>query len=104
MRPGTLDRRVVVEKPTKSRATNGAEVVTWVEIATVFANVRYISATERFQSDSNRSVKVANFRMRYLSIISETMRLKFDNKVWKITGLAEIGRREGLDVTAEVIL
>lgn len=103
MRPGKLDRRITIEQVTLAQNAMGEPVETWAPFAEVWTDVRPMTATERFESDARHSARVSNFRIRYLTGIDPTMRISYEGLSWRILGIAELGRREGLDVTAEVV-
>jgi head-tail adaptor len=102
---GKLDRRIIIQTPLpRTKKNSGAEEDAWTTFKdNVPAQVIPISASERFTSDGLHSVKVNRFRIRYLPGILPIFRLSYDGSYWRISGIAEIGRREGLDILAESI-
>ena len=108
---GQLDRIVSIEKPTISRDSFGSEILTWRELAEVWANVRPTGAEERFRQDSNKeqALRRAKMRIRWRDDVYETYRVVYDGFNWDIEGIEEIGFRRELelsisaDVSAAVI-
>lgn len=101
MRGGRLDRRIVIEEATQTRDELGAIIETWATWRTIWAQVTPMTANDRFLSDALRPARTNKFRIRYLAGISEQMRITFEDRTYKITGIAEIGRREGYELTGE---
>lgn len=98
---GVLDRRLVIEQPVTTRASDtGAEVITWQTLATVWAELVESEAGQSATTGEDASVVTAarhsRVRMRYRSDVNESMRFRVGGRVLQILGMAEIGRREGL--------
>ena len=103
MRAGRLDRRITIEQPTAAVNTFGEPVQTWADLATVWASVRAKSGREFFAGGEQATADTV-FRIRYRSDVTRVMRISYGGAVYDITAIAEIGRREGLEIiaTAEV--
>ena len=97
-----LDRIVTIQQRTATRDSFGGEVVTWVDLADVWARVTPQSAREQFRNESNieQASNTTAFRIRYRGDLSETMRVVHDGHEWDIEGIVEVGRRFMLDVIA----
>ena len=106
-----LDRIVSIEKPTVARDSFGSEILTWRELAKVWANVQPAGAEERYRQESNReqSLRRAKMRIRYRDDVYETYRVVYEGFNWDIEGINEVGFRRELelsisaDVSAAVI-
>lgn len=103
MRAGRLDRRITIEQLVETRTATGAVKESWTFFSKVWAQVTPMSASERFLSDSKRSVRVNKFKIRYLKDLQNTMRIQYEGLVYKIIGIAELGRFEGYEITAEAV-
>lgn len=103
MRAGKLDREIVIESATSTVNAIGEPVETWATFASVWAEVKPLSASERFRSEARHSARVSTFSIRWLAGVLPTMRIKYENLYWRILGIAELGRRDGLEITAEVV-
>jgi SPP1 family predicted phage head-tail adaptor len=103
MRPGKLDRKIRIEVNVPTRNAAGESVPNWQCFHACWADVRPMRADERHQADARHSVRVSNFRVRYKAGVLPDMRVVYESLNWRITGIAEVGRREGLDITAEAI-
>ena len=100
MQPGRMDRRIAIEAVAVTQNDYGEEVETWAPLATVFAEKRDIRARERFTAQQRLAEESAVFVIRYRADVTPAMRLVCEGKTYRIEGLAEIGRREGLEITA----
>lgn len=98
MRIGKLDRRVLIERPVETQNEFGEPVKTWVTVATVWAEVTPLSGRELFAAQQIVPEASLRIRIRYRSDIDETMRITHDGKVYGVQHIAEIGRRDGLEI------
>ena len=97
-----LDRIITIQQRTVTRDSFGGDVVTWVDLAQVWAQFRPRSAGEQFENNANVTVasNTAVFRIRYRADLDETMRVVHDGHEWDIEGIVEVGRRDKLDLIA----
>lgn len=100
---GRMDRLIEIQYPSRQKNTFGDDVVTWKSLARVWASANPMEARERFASQELRAAKVYTFLVWYLSTVTPDMRILFNGESYRITGLAEIGRRERLQITAEFL-
>lgn len=100
MRAGDLDRRIVLEQNTPTRDSLGAPIASWATFATVWAQVRPQRGTEPFQGDQENPRRPTTFRLRYRGDLTEDMRIVYAGDTYDIESIAEIGRQEGLEITA----
>jgi len=86
MRAGQLRNRVEIQEKSVSRDEYGAEVVTWVEVATVWASVEPVSGSERWIGGLDQTIaeRTTRIRIRYMSGIDATMRVVFGDLVYDI--------------------
>jgi len=93
-----MDRRITIEEIVETRDSYGAVIRTWTPFATVWAEVRPVRSRELIASAKVTAEFDTVFRARWLDGLSPAMRVIHDGDVYEITGLAEIGRREGLEI------
>lgn len=100
-----LDTRVRIErKSVIADPLYGTETVTWVEFATVWAEVEDVlpSRAERLADSIVIANRPARIRMRHLAGITPDMRVIVGNCALQIvSGPAELGRREGIELIVE---
>lgn len=102
--PGRFKDRVTILQPGRaSSAKYGSSTVTFSELATVWAEVRDMlpSRAERISEGLEITRRPCRVRMRWRDDVREDMRLRFRGRDLRIVALAEIGRREVLEVVAE---
>ena len=104
MNIGSLDRRVTIRTFTEAPDASGQPVITWSDLITVAASKRDVTARERFAARQELAQQTSVFRIRHRTDVTVEMRLVYDSKTYDIQGLAELGRREGLDITARAIV
>lgn len=100
---GPLDRRITIERYSSTINDLGEEVGAWAPLATVWAAKTDIRDSERFVAQQVNSTITTRFRTRYLSKIADVDpkdRLIAAGRYYGIFSVKEIGRREGLEITA----
>lgn len=98
MRAGPLDRRVTLQRPTEVQDAAGAVTLTWADEATVWAGRRDIRAREYVAADTTLADTEAVFTIRWRSDVMPRWRLLEGARIYDITGTAELGRRDGLEL------
>lgn len=96
LQAGRLDRRARIEQKIVTRDDYLAEVVSWAEVATVWAGKRDLSGREYFASAATQSEVDCEITIRWREGLRGDMRLLLDGAVYDIHAITEIGRREGL--------
>lgn len=104
IRAGNLDRRIGLQRQVPNRNTHGELVDGWNTVLTVWASFKPLPAGEVQTDDMTATVERAVFGVRYIDpSLSTAWRISYGGRFWNITDVAEVGRREGFDLTAEVI-
>lgn len=102
MRAGKLDRRISIQEKVVTQDTGtGEEIVSWNEIASVWAQKVENVGQERFSSDQFVGKTARTFRFRWSNAtkaVTVTHRIVFDGVEHDIQNMREIGRREGIEV------
>lgn len=104
---GRLDRRVVIEKKTVTRdATYGSEQITWTTHAEVWAEAKdkfSDTSEERVAQGARIVTRSTRLTIRWVEGVTSDMRVrvKRDGRLLQIVAIAEVGRREGLQLTCE---
>lgn len=97
---GRLDRRVVIERATKSQNAIGEEILTWASWRVVMMGRKDVRADERLRADQELATQTTVFTAHYIVGLRTDDRLIADEQTWDIIGIAELGRRSGLEITA----
>ena len=103
MRAGSLDRRITIERATESRDAFNSIVKAWATLTTVWASKQETRDTERVASQEVGAEITTRFQIRWSSTVSDVNpkdRVIFDGRTYDIVGVKEIGRREGLELSA----
>jgi SPP1 family predicted phage head-tail adaptor len=103
MQAGRLDTRIIITRATTSVDEFNTPVETFGEIACVWAHAEPVRDGERMQAGQTIANKAYRFTIRYSSDVSDVDprdRITFDGRDYDINGVKQIGRREGLEITA----
>ena len=98
MRIGQLDRRIIIQTNTPAASASGAMASSWATHATVWARVTEQGGREFLDAEQTVAEQKAVFRIRYLSTVTEEMRISYNGRFYDIQSIAELGRRVGLDI------
>jgi SPP1 family predicted phage head-tail adaptor len=97
---GRLDRLVVIERAVTVQDEFGEPVATWSAWKTVFMGKRDIRAEERFRANQELATETTVWTSHYIDGLTPTDRLNVDGLLYDIVGIAELGRRAGMQITA----
>jgi len=103
LRAGLLDRSVEIQVAAESAGTAGEVSRVWSMVTKVWAQVIPMPGREVFRSDRDVAVRTARFIMRYVDGITAKHRLVYAGDYWNVLSVGEIGRKEGLEILAEVV-
>lgn len=103
--PGALDQQIRIETPSRSADPAGGATVSWTTVATVWADIAPLSASERTAGGKIEASNMYRVRIRRLSGLDAQMRLIWvtnGNAVLNIRGLNDPGPRAAIqELTAE---
>lgn len=100
MRAGDLNRTIRLLRNTPgSLNAYGEAVENFERVLTLKANVSFGTATEVMDSSQITASNVVTFKTRYSSFVRVTDLIEFDGRRYEITGISEIGRRNGLQIS-----
>lgn len=92
MRAGQLRHRVVIQSKSVSQNGFGEEVVTWVEVVTVWASVEPVRGRELIEAGQDVAERMTRIRMRYQQVLPE----------WRVVWLDRAGVTRVYDVLSVV--
>lgn len=103
MEPGRLDRKITLQSRTVTLNDYNEPIESWATLAEVWANVDYpkTGSGESFYGALEIATTNTLFTIRYLSTVTAIERVLFDSDVYDIERIAEIGRRNFLQITAK---
>ncbi|WP_390844376.1 phage head closure protein [Anatilimnocola floriformis] len=101
MRIGTYRHRITIQTQTTARDAAGALVPgTWATHATRWANVHAIAGGEAPQAAQLKNTRSYSIAMRYLSTVTEQMRISWDSKVLQIISIVPDETKTEMVITA----
>jgi SPP1 family predicted phage head-tail adaptor len=104
MRAGLLDRFVRLQRRTLTRdAVTGEQVESFADYASVWASKRDLRGREFFAAQQVNAEISTVWQIRYRSGVLLTDRLVCDWLSYSITGIAEVGRRTGLELQTTAV-
>ena len=103
MKAGKLDRVVRLEHSTQSRDAARAAVPTWTQYAEVWAQVTQVRGAEVVKNGILTAEQAATFLIRFRDDVRPSDRIVYNGKPWNVRYVREFGRREGLELTAELV-
>lgn len=101
MRAGNLDRVIEIQRRTTGLDLYGTPVETWATFITLRAQLLKNATDDREGARGHTSDAVLTFRMYYFASLSLNDRLLYEGQQYEITGITEIGRRVGLDLSCQ---
>lgn len=102
---GQLDRRLTIQQSTTTRDASGGAVVGYAnQYTNVPCMIKPFTGREKFFKEGAREVSYRQYRfvIRYIAGITEKHRIVFEGANWDILYIAELTRRDGLEITAQV--
>ncbi|HWJ72915.1 MAG TPA: head-tail adaptor protein [Kaistia sp.] len=105
MNIGNLDRIAELHRdiPTGERDELNEPITVDTVVATFRLGQTIKATDERFAAEQRYGERVVTFSAWWRPDITETDRLKVDGVTFEILGLSEIGRRQGLEISAKAI-
>jgi SPP1 family predicted phage head-tail adaptor len=101
---GKLDRRVTIKRLTDGQDEIGQPVQVWVDVVTVWANIRTNTGVQTIRADKESSAVQASIRIRRRDGITAAMRVHHGATVYDIKAvLTDEESRERLDLVCEVL-
>lgn len=105
MKKGPLNRRIAIERRTQSKdPIYGTTQEAWEPYVKVWAQVQDVlpSRAESISDDISIQRRPARVRMRFRDDITSDMRIIYQGRVLEIiSGPAELGHRDGLELMVE---
>lgn len=100
MRAGPLRERVTIQSKIVARDSFNAEVITWVEVATVWMAVEPLSGREYIAARQAQSEVTTRFRCRYRADVTSAMRLVWRTVPYSIIEVIPDVQRSALEILA----
>ena len=92
---GELDKRITIQMQSITRATDGAETITYTDLATVWAAYLNKSGREFYSAQKINSEVTALFKIRWRTGLSNKFRIKYGAAYFNILHIDDTKQREG---------
>lgn len=104
MEIGQLNHRVKIQQTGAAQDAEGELSNGWVDVATVWADIRHQSGLETLKGGAETSVVRASIRIRYREGITGGMRVLHGATAYNIKAvLPDLARKEHVDLVCEVV-
>lgn len=98
MKSGKLDRRITIQNRVETQNTLGEAVISYTTFAQVWAEVVPLRGREYFTAAQTIPEAQLRIRIRYMTGVTEKHRIVYEGVNYDILHIAEIGRKEGLEI------
>jgi SPP1 family predicted phage head-tail adaptor len=101
MRAGDLDRLVTIQSRSTTQSSSGAVSEVFTTIAEAWAKVKDLRGDEVASARAVNANVTTRITMRYRDDVDELSRILWNGRIYDVKSVAEIGRREVLEILAE---
>lgn len=84
MNPGELNKKIAFQKLETSQNSYGELTEQWVDVCTVWASIKPISAKEYYAAETVSSEVTHNVKIRYRQGLSSDMRILYNIRIFEI--------------------
>lgn len=103
LRTGSLDRRITLQRATVTTDSFNNPVQTWATLVTVWASKLDVRDSERVAAKEVGAEIGTRFQIRWSETVRDLNpkdRLVYADRTYEIVNVKEVGRREGLEISA----
>ncbi len=94
MRAGRLNKKVIIESLTETVDGVGQAVKTWSTFNQPWASIDPINGREYFSGNQLKDTMKVKIKIRYLSGVTEKMRVNWNGKLYNIEGIVNVFERD----------
>lgn len=85
-----LDQYITIQRATVTRSANGAEILTWADWKSRWAEITYQGGSEAQQAGKETASSTVTFKVRYIMDgLTEKDRISFRSQIYDITNIAQ---------------
>lgn len=84
MKSGTLRNRITIQSPSSVQDASGQPIVSWIDVALVWADIQYISGISALKAGMDTSAVKVSIRIRYMAGVNAGMRVLHGGNVFSI--------------------
>lgn len=97
-----LNRRITLQNPVETPDGNGGFTTSWVDVATIWAEVKAVGGREVFAQGQIQARQPCYFRVRYREDVTAAMRISYGGKLFNIRALRDVdGLKRLLEILGE---
>ena len=101
---GKRDRLVeILQQTVTGQDDLGQDIVSWTVWQSAWMGKREITAIERFRASQEIASETVIWQAPWLDGLSSSHRLRHNAKTYDVEGVAEIGRRHEMEITAVAV-
>lgn len=89
LRAGELDRRIKLQARSTTKTDSGTELLTWTDVATVWANIQPLSGRELVGADAVNAELTHLILIRYRQGVTARMRAIYGTRIFDINAVVE---------------
>jgi SPP1 family predicted phage head-tail adaptor len=97
-----LGQRVTLQAPSTTQDELGQPLTGWTDVATVWADVRYLSGLGAIKAGADTSVGKVSIRLRYRAV-NAGQRIVCGNEVFDVQTILPDGKKTYVDLVCQVI-
>jgi len=98
MSAGKRDKRVIIQSPSATQASDGQMIATWAEVATVWASIKHVSGISAIKSGMDTSSVKASIRILRRTGVNAGMRVVHGTTVYDIQAVLPDEKNIHLDL------
>lgn len=87
LRAGDLDQRVTIQAPATGQNDYGEPLLTWTDVATVWASINDLTGREFIAAGAAQSAVTTKIGIRYLAGVVPAMRVLYGSDVYNISAV-----------------
>lgn len=104
MRAGTLNSRVTIRQQATGQDPLGQPLLTWSDVATVWANIKHTSGIEQIKAGAETSTVKVSIQIRYKTGLTHAMRVVHGADTYNIISvLPDVGKKEYTNLVCELV-
>lgn len=92
IRVGEMTERITLQQQTRTGDGMGGQVVTWADVATIWAKAWTVSSSESMAAGQTTMIRMQKFGIRYRSVLRPAWRIRWQGRYFAITGVDPDGR------------
>lgn len=93
MNAGQLRHRVTIQQLTRVEDEGGGHEENWADVATVWAAIKPMRGSERYEAQQVQSTLTHKVTIRYRAGIKPQMRILYGNRIFEVEAVIDVDER-----------